>query len=117
MPHAILRGGTSIAELWENFEPHQEVSGSEVLQLEAAFLRKDRSQMLVLALAIENGVTQRFFIVVGMKGQKIAIRCQQHQAFEKTSGVKSLVTHVVKTLVAAGAVVQKTNLPGLDADH
>jgi Asp-tRNA(Asn)/Glu-tRNA(Gln) amidotransferase A subunit family amidase len=117
MPHAILRGGTSIADLWENFEPHKELSGSDVLQLEAAFLRKDRSQMLVLALAIENGVTQRFFIVVGMKGQKIAIRCQHHQAFEKTSGVQALVAQVVKTLVAAGAVVQKTNLPGLDADH
>ena len=117
MPHAILRGGTSIADLWEKFEPHQELSGSEVLQLEAAFLRKDRSQMLVLALAIENGVTQRFFIVVGMKGKKITIRCQQHLAFEKTRGVKSLVAQVVKTLVAAGAVVQKTDLLGLDAEH
>jgi hypothetical protein len=117
MPHAILRGGSSIADLWENFEPHREMSGSDVLQLEAAFLRKDRSQMLILALAIENGVTQRFFIVVGMKGQKIAIRCQHHQAFEKTSGVKTLVAQVAKMLVAGGAVVQQTNLRGLEMDH
>ncbi|MDE0960836.1 MAG: hypothetical protein OSB09_08655 [Planctomycetota bacterium] len=114
MPHAILQGGSSIPALWENFEPHQEVSGSAVLQLEAAFLRKDRCQLLILALAIENGVTQRFFIVVAKKGDNIAIRCQHHQAFEKTSGVQTLVATVVKKLVAGGAVVQQTNLAGLD---
>ena len=110
MPHASIRGALPLSEIWNKFEPAGDVDGSAVLQLESAFLRKDHGQLLILALAIENGVSQRFFIVIGNKGDQTIVRCQQHHAPQKTRGVKTLLNRVVKLLTDEGAEVEQSNL-------
>ena len=67
MPHAVISGAPPLDQFWHGFEPYQQVNGSEVRNLLAAYLRSDATQLLVLALAIELGVTQRFLIVVEQK--------------------------------------------------
>ncbi len=112
MPHAVLRGGLPLSRVWEQIEPVQEVSGSDVLQLEGAFLRHDRAQLLLMGLVIEQGVRQHFFISIAEKGDRISVSCQKQLSLEKTPGVKKLVSRVVQYLIEEGATVEKSNLEG-----
>lgn len=113
MPHVVVSGAPSLDQFWREFEPYQEVNGPEVRNLLAAYLRADATQMLILALAIELGVTQRFLIVVEQKKSTTVIRCQQHTPVEKTDGVKTLVAKVASLMIERGATLEKTNLPEL----
>ncbi|MEE2883019.1 MAG: hypothetical protein VYD70_04775 [Planctomycetota bacterium] len=113
MPHAVISGAPPLDQFWHGFEPYQQVNGSEVRNLLAAYLRSDTTQLLVLALAIELGVTQRFLIVVEQKKTNTVVRCQQHHPVEKTAGVKALVAQVAIRLIEGGGTLEKTNLPEL----
>lgn len=111
MPHAVVSGGPDLDQFWREFEPYQQVNGSEVRNLLAAYLRKDATQMLILALVIELGVTQLFLIVVEQKKTSTVIRCQQHTPVEKTAGVKALIARVASLFIEGGATLEKTNIP------
>ena len=113
MPHAVITGAPSLEQIWRGFEPQQEVLGSDVRNLQGAYLRSDGTQLLVLALVIELGVTQRFMIVVEQKKTSTVVRCQLHTPVEKTAGVKALVERVARMLIDGGGSLEKTNLPDL----
>ncbi|MGE4618628.1 MAG: hypothetical protein AAEJ04_02325 [Planctomycetota bacterium] len=113
MPHAIISGGPALCKVWKGFEPFQAIEGSSVRNLLGAYLRTDETQLLVLALVIELGVTQRFLIVVEQKKENIVVRCQQHDSVEKTAGVKALVAEVANLFIVGGGSVVKTNLSEL----
>ena len=113
MPHAVITGAPPLEQIWRGFEPQQEVQGSEVRNLQGAYLRSDRTQLLVLALVIELGATQRFLFVVEQKKTSTVVRCQLHHPVEKTAGVKALLARVARLLIEAGGSLEKTNLPDL----
>ena len=113
MPHAVIAGAPPLEQIWKGFQPQQEVLGSDVRNLQGAYLRADGTQLLVLALVIELGVTQRFMIVVEQKKTSTVVRCQLHTPVEKTAGVKALVERVARMLIDGGGSLEKTNLPDL----
>jgi hypothetical protein len=93
-----LEGSADLELFYSSFQPTQERSEQEILKTQDIFISKDKKAILIEAIAIEDGSSQRFFIQVGVKENRTSIRLYPGTDPIKTPGVKKLLAIVAKQI-------------------
>lgn len=87
-------------------------TGAEILKVVDLYLNRSGSTALVDCVAVEEGRSQSFFVQLSQKDRQITVRLLPATDPEKTTGVKRLLAHIARQLLAAsgGGRFGKTNL-------
>ena len=111
MPHVVIINAMEPEEYYCQFKVWKEARrDGTVLETRAAFLRVDRQVVLIQAVCLELGPAQHFFVAVEKKRNQLTVRCHPHPNPARTAGVKEIIVHVAREVLALGGEVGKTNL-------
>lgn len=112
MPHVVLSGEISPAEVFDSLEPLMFREGGTVLKTSAKFLEAGGASVLVECLAIEDGKKSAFFALMGRRDDGLVVRLHPVTDPEKTDGVKRVLAMLANQVMEKhqGLSVGKTNL-------
>jgi len=64
MPHVILKGETTVEDLWLGFEPLEFHEGGVVFKAQECFLARDKQSLLVRSLVVEREFPRNFLLKI-----------------------------------------------------
>ena len=64
MPHVVLKGDTTVEDLWLAFAPLDLREGDVVYKASEAFLSHDKQTLLVRSLVVERDFPRNFFLKI-----------------------------------------------------
>lgn len=112
MPHVVVERPLALRDYVERFEPLVHKEGDTVSKASEAYLSRSGSSALLKAVVVDDGQTQRFFILLSEKPEQVTVKLLRMTDPDKTRGVKQLLALVAKDLVdhSAGAAYGATNI-------
>lgn len=122
MPHVILEGRVTLAEIARRHEPFVQREGDLLVKAERLYLDTRTRAALLETLVVDRGHTQKFFILLEERAHSLMVRLEPLTDPEKNAGVKralALVAHRIRE--ATGCRIGSTNIaaslaapPGLE---
>ncbi len=90
MPHIVIKGDFSLSELWGAFTPLVEETERRLIKIEEIYLEQKGFKALFPTIVVEEGHTQRYYIIVGISESKnqFTIRIDPLSDPIKTKAVK-----------------------------
>lgn len=90
MPHIVIKGNISLNELWGAFVSLREELEGRLIKIEEIYLEQKGFKALFPTIVVEEGHTQRYYIIVGISGSKnqFTIRIDPLSDPIKTKAVK-----------------------------
>jgi hypothetical protein len=115
LPHVVLNGKTSVEEIFDKLNPIFIRNGGSILKTKEAYLEKNKKDILVDSLAIENGKKTAFLALISGREDGVVVRLYPLVEVEKTDGVKRVLAELAKQLLQSFPEmhVGETNLQGL----
>ena len=112
MPHVVVEGAGDLRGFADGFAPIEERDQTGIRRTADVLVSTRGSRVLIEAVVVETGRTQRFFVSVSNHEHGAAVRLEPLTDPEKTAGVKRLLAAVAGRLAAhfPGARYSKTNL-------
>ena len=113
MPHAVISGPLDLEAWARAFRPETLARGRDVLRTVCVLVDSGGRAALVEAVAIEAGRKLPFYVKVSVHERgTFTVRVDPLTHVERSAGVKELVAHVARSLLAfaPGAEVARTNL-------
>ncbi|MFH0795072.1 MAG: hypothetical protein V2A74_13690 [bacterium] len=87
----MIETNLPLGEFCDRYEPLLEKTDSWVVKTQEIYLGRTRQACLIEGVAVENGYTQRFYLLLTQKQNQILVRLAPLTDPEKTDGVKRLV--------------------------
>jgi tRNA (guanine-N7-)-methyltransferase len=112
MPHVVVERPVKLRDYVAGFRPLVHKEGTTVCKATEAYLNSAGTAALVEAVVIEEGLPQKFFVLVSEKPTQATVRLARPESPERTRGVKRLVALVARDLMdrSAGASYGSTNI-------
>jgi hypothetical protein len=98
MPHIVLENINDTKEAYEAVSPFAKKTEGGILKVMDKYINAKEQSVLIESLAIENGVTQNFFIQLSPKKTSLTVRLLPLTDPEKTKGVKCIMAHIAKQI-------------------
>ena len=112
MPHVVLKGKTSIEEIFKQLKPIFQRNGNTIIKTKEIYLEKAKNDILVDTLSIEGDRKNAFLALISGREDGVVIRLYPNIAIEKTDGVKRVLVEVAKQIMTGFPefTVGETNL-------
>ena len=112
MPHVILKGPTSLEDIWLTFEPTEFREGDVTFKAQECLLASDKESMLIRSLVVERGFPKNFFARLSARSGEISIGLEKLATPERTDAVKRLLGLFAWKImqVEPDMQVEKTNI-------
>lgn len=112
MPHILLEGRATIADLQARHRPFSAREGDRLVKVERFYADAGGAAALIETLVVEGGHTQRFLVQVTARADGFSVRLEPMTDPEKTAGVKRALALVADRLRQAGDLrYGSTNIP------
>jgi hypothetical protein len=111
LPHVVLEGRVTLADVQERFEPFVVREGDLLVKVDRFYRERDERAALLETVVVDRGHTQKFFIQLSPKAAGLTVRLEPLTDPEKTTGVRraiALVAHRIRE--AVGCVYGKSNI-------
>lgn len=99
MPHVVLKGQTSIEEIFNQIKPVFQRNNTTILKTKETFLEKAKKDILIDALAIEGDHKTAFLALISGREDGVVVRLYPNMAIEKTDGVKRVLVELAKQIM------------------
>jgi hypothetical protein len=99
LPHVVLNGKTSVEEIFDKLNPLFIKNPEGILKTKEAYLEKNKKDIIVDALAIENGKKTVFLALISGREDGVVVRLYPMFDVEKTDGVKRILAELAKQLL------------------
>jgi hypothetical protein len=112
MPHIVLNGKIAIDNIFVKMKPIFIKQETGIIRTTNHFISKDKTEILVDSLSIENNNNFRFFALINSRSDGIVIRIFPGSGIEKTPGVKKVLVEIAKQILSIdpNLTIGKTNL-------
>lgn len=116
MPHVVLSGSISVAEIFDNLQKimYRYPTSNTIIRIEEYLVSKEANRLLARATVVEQQQPRSFYIEVNVKDDKTTVRLDPMTDPEKTDGVKLALALVAKMIQEIGKLnnlsVSKTNI-------
>jgi len=112
MPHVTLEGSVDIREFLAGYRPVVLKGPREILKLQHAYLSTTDDEVLIEALAKEDGPAVRFLVQILIRDAVATVKIYPGNDPEKTLGVKKIIALVARRLKEQNPAVRygTTNL-------
>ncbi len=112
MPHVVLNGKISFEDVFNNLKPISIRNEKIILKTNEIYLEKNKKDILIDSLAIENQKKISFLVLVSSRDDGLVIRLYPNMSVEKTNGVKQILAELAKQLLQINPELKlgKTNL-------
>ncbi|MBK9519411.1 MAG: hypothetical protein IPO09_19140 [Anaeromyxobacter sp.] len=112
LPHVVIEEALDLGIASQGVALSATRAGAEILKVVDLYLNRSGRTALVDCVAVEEGRSQSFFVQLSQKDRQITVRLLPATDPEKTTGVKRLMAHIARQLLAAsgGGRFGKTNL-------
>jgi len=98
MPHVILEGPVDIKQFLASYRPVVLKGPGEILRLQHAYLSTTADEVLLEALAKEDGPPVRFLVQILVRGTATTVKIYPGIDPEKTAGVKKIIALIARLL-------------------
>jgi hypothetical protein len=113
VPHVILEGSVSIADLQGRHAPFTVREGDRVVKCDRFFAESTGRAALVETIVVEHGHAQKFFIQIAAREGGLTVRLEPMTDPEKSPGVKRALALVAGRIREAfGLRFGSTNIAG-----
>ena len=99
MPHAVLNGKASIEDVFRELKPLFIRNQNIILKTKEVYLERNRKDILIDSLAIENGKKTLFLAMISGRDDGVVVRLYPNIAVDKTDGVKKILAELAKQLL------------------
>jgi hypothetical protein len=99
LPHVVLKGKTSIEEIFSQLKPVFFRNEATILKTKEAYLEKAKKDILIDALAIEGDHKTAFLALISGREDGVVVRLYPNIAIEKTDGVKRVLVELAKQIM------------------
>lgn len=99
MPHVVVERPVKLRDYVAGFRPLAHKEATTVCKATEAYLNSTGTTALVEAVVIEEGLPQKFFVLVSEKPRQATVRLARPDGPERTRGVKRLLALVAKDLL------------------
>ena len=112
MPHFVLKGPVSIENVFNELKPIFIRDERILLKTTDIYLERGKNAILIDSLAIQSDRKTSFLAMITGREDGIVIRLYPKIEFEKTDGVKKILSEMTKQLIQIFPVfeVGETNL-------
>ncbi len=112
LPHVVLNGKISVEEIFDKLNPLFIKNPDGILKTKEAYLEKNKKDILIDALAIENGKKTVFLALISGREDSVVVRLYPQFDVEKTDGVKRILAELAKQMLQTFAELKvgETNL-------
>lgn len=112
MPHVVIEEALDLRAACAGIKPSVVRNGGEILKVVDLYLNQSGRTALVDCVAIEEGHSQSFFVLLSQKDRQITVRLLPATDPEKTPAVKRLMALIARQLheLIGGSHFGKTNL-------
>ena len=100
MPHAVVNGDVNIDEIFNKLKSVFIRNESGLLKTDNIYISRDKTAILIESLVIESGVKRSFLVMIGQRNDGVVVRIYPGSEVEKTVGVRSILSEIVKQLLA-----------------
>jgi hypothetical protein len=100
MPHAVVNGDVNIDEIFNKLKSVFIRNESGLLKTDNIYISRDKTAILIESLVIESGVKRSFLVMIGQRNDGVIVRIYPGSEVEKTVGVRSILSEIVKQLLA-----------------
>lgn len=111
MPHVILEGSVTLADIARRHGPFTEREGDLLVKFDRLFVDTPGRSALLETLVVDRGHTQKFFIRLEERPGALMVRLEPLTDPEKSAGVKralGLIAHRIRE--ATGCRFGSTNI-------
>jgi hypothetical protein len=99
VPHAVLNGKASIEDVFRELKPLFIRNQNIILKTEEVYLERNRKDILIDSLAIENGKKTLFLAMISGRDGSVVVRLYPNIAVDKTDGIKKILAELAKQLL------------------
>jgi len=99
VPHAVLNGKASIEDVFRELKPLFIRNQNIILKTKEVYLERNRKDILIDSLAIENGKKTLFLAMISGRDDGVVVRLYPNIAVDKTDGVKKILAELAKQLL------------------
>jgi hypothetical protein len=116
MPHVVLSGSISVAEIFDNLQKimYRYPASNTIIRIEEYLVSKEANRLLARAIVVEQQQPRSFYIEVNVKDDKTTVRLDPMTDPEKTDGVKLALALMAQRIQEIGKLnnlsVSKTNI-------
>lgn len=112
MPHIVLQNINSSKTAFDAVEPFIKKIDGGILKVVDKYINASEQSVLVESLAIEDGVSQNFFIQLSQKKSSLTVRLFPLTDPEKTNGVKLIMATIAHQIKSRESAIEygKNNL-------
>ena len=112
MPHVVLEGALTLADVVRRHEPFLAREGDRLVKTERLYVDTEGRAALLETLVVDRGHTQKFFIQIQARAGGITVRLEPLTDPEKSPGVKRALGIVaLRIRQATGCRLGSTNIP------
>lgn len=101
MPHVVLNGTVNLDDIFNKFKGVLIRNEQCILKTDNIYINRDKTAIIIEALAIEMGIKNSFLAMVGRRDDGVVVRIYPVIEVEKTSGVKKILSEIAKQILAA----------------
>lgn len=112
MPHVVIEEALDLPAVCSRLQLSTSRQGAEILKVVDLYQNRAGRMALVDCVAIEEGKSQSFFVLLSQKDRQITVRLLPATDPEKTPGVKRLMASLARQIhdLVPGSRFGKTNL-------
>ena len=99
MPQVVLKGKTSIEEIFSQLKPVFQRNGVTILKTKEVYLEKAKKDILIDVLAIVGDHKTAFLALISGREDGVVVRLYPNMAIEKTDGVKRVLVELAKQIM------------------
>ena len=112
MPHVVLKGRVSVENVFNELKPLFIRDERTLLRTIDIYLERGKNAILIDALAIQSERKTSFLAMITGREDGVVIRLYPKIEFEKTDGVKKILSEMAKQLIQVFPVFEigETNL-------
>ncbi|MCX8043269.1 MAG: hypothetical protein N3B18_03995 [Desulfobacterota bacterium] len=100
MPHVVLEGAVDLQRFCSEYCPSTHPIAGGLVKLKRAYVSTTADEILIEAVAIEEGHAQRFLVQILVRESRTTVKLYSGIDPEKTEGVKTTVALVARQLKA-----------------
>jgi len=99
LPHVVLNGRNSVEEIFDKLNPLFIRNDKCILKTKEAYLEKNKKDILIDSLAIEQGEKTAFLALISGRDDGVVVRLFPQVEVEKTDGVKKVLAELAKQVM------------------
>lgn len=98
MPHVVLKGKTTVENIFKKLETLFIRNKAQILKTNEMYLERGKNSILIDSLAIEGKVKTSFLSMISGREDGVVIRLYPRIEVEKTNGVKQILAEIANNI-------------------